>query len=615
MRSPRGSTHSLIAMIIPAKAIVRPRGICPETGDSLPLDEIVEGFIAARETGAIEITGDAGSGKSTALAHLAAVLSPGKLIVFLDDPAPKAIASAKEMRIVIYTANEPRPRTADVSIPLDSWGEDELIEYLLAAHHDRCQALMFRVRALPDQDLLDGNPELWRIVLDWMAGDESAFDIREILQSEFARWLTEPNQLLIARDLALSILQGMQDSPAALRADLASLGTDVRVLRLLRHKIVRRILATDRLLAALEKSDWSFFDKLPRGLIADIAKASHGSPTAMRSLDAMLSNSNPVRQSTAASILHATNTGWKPNEHRLPDLERAQLAGASWPGIKLRGARMAYADLARADLTGADLSRMIAMGCRFDGTHLQRADLRRASLQEARLSNANLEHARLDGAKLHGADLTFASLRDASLFRARLNRARIENADFTAADLSQSHLDDLPLRNALFERAAFSKASLNRCDMEGMCLERPGFHDADLSGALLTGTVFRLADFRGALLRGAGLADIDWEGADLRNADLSRSTFHLGSSRSGLVGSPIACEGSRTGFYTDDFEHQTYKSPEEIRKANLRGADLRGAKISGVDFYLVDLRDAKYTDKQAEHFRGCGAILFERAAS
>ena len=72
-----------------------------------------------------------------------------------------------------------------------------------------------------------------------------------------------------------------------------------------------------------------------------------------------------------------------------------------------------------------------------------------------------------------------------------------------------------------------------------------------------------------------GLADIDWEGACLREADLTGATFHLGSSRSGLVGSPIACEGSRTGFYTDDYDEQTFKSPEEIRKANLSGADLQ----------------------------------------
>jgi uncharacterized protein YjbI with pentapeptide repeats len=81
-----------------------------------------------------------------------------------------------------------------------------------------------------------------------------------------------------------------------------------------------------------------------------------------------------------------------------------------------------------------------------------------------------------------------------------------------------------------------------------------------------------------------------------------------------LVGSPIACEGSRTGFYTDDYDNRDVKPAEEIRKANLRGADLRGAKIQDVDFYLVDLRDAKYTPAQAEHFRWCRAIFEDRVA-
>ena len=53
-------------------------------------------------------------------------------------------------------------------------------------------------------------------------------------------------------------------------------------------------------------------------------------------------------------------------------------------------------------------------------------------------------------------------------------------------------------------------------------------------------------------------------------------------------------EGSRTGFYTDDYEEQYYRPPEEVRKANLRGADLRGAKVSDADFYLVDLRTSAF---------------------
>jgi hypothetical protein len=86
----------------------------------------------------------------------------------------------------------------------------------------------------------------------------------------------------------------------------------------------------------------------------------------------------------------------------------------------------------------------------------------------------------------------------------------------------------------------------------------------------------------------------------------------MGSCRSGLVGSPIPCEGSRTGFYTDELDEQTDKAPEEVRKANLCGADLRGARLDGVDFYLVDLRGARYDPEQEEHLRRSGAILEAR---
>ncbi len=91
----------------------------------------------------------------------------------------------------------------------------------------------------------------------------------------------------------------------------------------------------------------------------------------------------------------------------------------------------------------------------------------------------------------------------------------------------------------------------------------------------------------------------------------------------GLVSPRIIAE--RTGRFADRLRREPHgllyrrllparisKRPEEIRKANLRGADLRGANIEGVDFYLVDLRGAKYDPSQAEHFRSCGAILEDR---
>jgi uncharacterized protein YjbI with pentapeptide repeats len=68
----------------------------------------------------------------------------------------------------------------------------------------------------------------------------------------------------------------------------------------------------------------------------------------------------------------------------------------------------------------------------------------------------------------------------------------------------------------------------------------------------------------------------------------------------------------RRASYGDEFDQQTYRAPEEIRKANLCGDDLHNAHLEGTDFYLVDLRRAKYTRDQFEYLRRCSAILFNR---
>ena len=107
----------------------------------------------------------------------------------------------------------------------------------------------------------------------------------------------------------------------------------------------------------------------------------------------------------------------------------------------------------------------------------------------------------------------------------------------------------------------------------------------------------------------ARMAEIDWEECDLRRANLQECDFHYGSTRCGLVDSPYPSHGTRTGFYTDDYNDRHYRKAEEIRKANLRGCDLRGAKIDGTDFYLVDLRDAKLDPSQRKQLAAGGAIL------
>jgi uncharacterized protein YjbI with pentapeptide repeats len=184
----------------------------------------------------------------------------------------------------------------------------------------------------------------------------------------------------------------------------------------------------------------------------------------------------------------------------------------------------------------------------------------------------------------------------------------------TEAVLFQANLSQVDLRRTCLDGARFKNAILKEVQLEDVHVERAQFPNADLRRAHLTGSVLPGADFQEADLRAAGLGEIEWEGADLRGANLTGATFHMGSSRSGLVGSPIACEGSKTGFYTDDLEDLNFKHPEEVRKANLRRADLRGVKAGGVDFYLVDLRDAKLDPALRVQALQTGAILEDLVA-
>ena len=233
----------------------------------------------------------------------------------------------------------------------------------------------------------------------------------------------------------------------------------------------------------------------------------------------------------------------------------------------------------------------------------------------ADLGQAKLDNATLIGGNFREADLRYASLRGAVLRRADFRGAVLDATDFSGANLNRADLSDCVLRTSCLKGASLQAARLLNSDLEGMCLDGLNFSTARLDGALLTGSSMVGGDLSAARLCNAGLGDVDWPGVCLRGSDLRQATFHMGSSRSGLVDSTIASEGSRTGFYTDDYSEQDFKSPEEIRKANLCRADLRGALIDGVDFYLVDLRGALYDAGQQAHFRKCGAILEDRCAS
>jgi uncharacterized protein YjbI with pentapeptide repeats len=584
----------------------------------------------------INLYGPRGSGKTAALRHLAAAFPDDGSVTLIDEagacwPAGGTRVARPGERVLIAATRRPIADPQAVGLEMAPWGPDDAIEYLLATRRPQCASVMDRLKGSGGAELW-GLAELWTVVLDQMAADGSLATPADALRHYLAGRLGDAHLRELATGFCLQRLLRDADEGFVTRDPPGYFErADAVVARLIAYRPVQVILAAQRIvwdLAAGHGRDY-LATRFPEDLVDDVAALAAYRPPVMEALCTFLRGGDRPTHPTAATLLHATKTGWRPEAGSRPTLTAAVLAGASWPGIDLSHTCISAADLSGARLSCADLD-----GAAAGSTVLRGASLRGAWLRGIRAANADLSAADLcgahgdradfAGATAKGADLSAASCRAASfgaadlegarmvatdLRKARLDGAKLSGANLTGADLRRASLKRVDLSRAELSGARFGGAKLRDCDLQGVELPSARFRRADFTGADLTGSVMPRADFRRAVLRGAGLADVEWKAADLRGADFTGASFHLGSSRSGLVGSVVPCEGSRTGFYTDDYDEQSYRPPEEVRKADLRGADLRGAKVEGADFYLVDLRGARYTRSQEAHFRTCGAIL------
>ena len=615
----------------PARAAVSPRVHVAGGGAAQPLDRLINELLAKHAHGAVLLTGTAGGGKTTALAHLRAVLSPDAPVAFLDEPSAEAIPTFRDSLGLVASRQELAGNWF-LRLELVPWILDDWIEYCSARRRDTCAAVLWRLSTDPNKSLLKGNPQLWRVALDRMAADEelptAVAALREHIDGVFPRGKPRDAAAVMCAYALVDEKQPLRHSQ--LPGELSDYAR-----KLLRHRAVRVILAADFLgqnIAAGATGVLQDFaaNPLPHELMHETAAVVRAEPSSKQRLEGMLNSSRRATDALAASLLLAADANWRPGDGRGLKLIRAHLPHAKWAAVELRGADLMFANFSGADLAAANLRRANVSGASFSGCKLAAANLHQLKAHGADFSDADLQRVAATGVDFSDADLTGADLRDADLsmsklFRASFKSAVLNNADLEKAELCRNDFEDAELIGVNFDGAklenvrlcaaanvsavSFHGAKLLKCELDGLRLAGCDFRSADLTGSYLTGSFIPRGDFQNAILRDTGLAESDWEEADLRNADLRGATFHMGSSRSGLVGSIIPCEGSKTGFYTDDYLDQDFKAPEEIRKANLRGADLRGANVEDVDFYLVDLRDVKCSDEQRVHFARCGAIL------
>ena len=601
------------------RAAVRPRVTVDDGVVARLLDEEIGELLARGDAVRVQLIGDRGSGRTTALQHLAAVFAGEPRLSLVDVGHPAQPLAGVCVQVGGLSD------AADVVMHLAPWSDDDVLDYLLALHRDRAAAALSTWRGDRFADGLGRWPGLCRAVLDHLAegrGDDVIAALRRVCDEQLPG-----RERFRAREMALLLsLDADADDDPALRAPGPAAP-------LLASPAVRAQLAAERMVQRVEREGVLPLERLrwsPLLLLA--VRAEVTADEAREQALVRLCGWTAAHQfASCLSLLCAAHPGFRPPAREFGDVSFAYLAGADLAQAKLQ--RLEGADLTAADLRGADLRAACAcrarlcrarlkgarlddlQGERLDGAMLlaAHAKLPRANLRAADLRHAVLDDADLEEAVLAGCQLGGASLRAARLHKAHLMHAVLDHTDLRAADCAYANLAGADLRTARLDGADLDFANLERSDLSGTQLPRLQARAGRFHAAILTGCRWPEAQLHSATFTEAGLAGVDWQGADLRAANFRNATFQFGGSRSGLVGSPIAGEGSRTGFYTDESLEDSFQAPEDVRKANLRFCDLRGAKLSGCDFYLVDLRGARLDDAQLPWLRRCRAILDRRA--
>ena len=605
------------------KPLVEPRAYSPDSLESLPLVDLV---LLEQDTKHRTIR-LVGRGIETALSWLQGELNDYSNILIVG--ADETVESPKQWDVVVYASSgeKARPR-ADLELKLTEWGEDEVIEYLMASSTPRCKSVMQRLEESDDLWLGGGSPRVLSIVLDQMIESDEVLSVGDGILRFFESIDFDFKTRRRVLDICLGNL--FFDSRASIELFDSNI-TNADVISFLGNQTVRYVVATDKIVSMLEKrtAHKVMAAKWPLPFVRLIAAKVMRNAKANNFLNLLANTKDSKSAANAASLLVFNDRGWVPSIDEKHAYKNAKLSKVNWTGQSLKSASMSFVDMNQANLSKCDLENAKLIGGNFQNACFSGANLTLAYAARANFSQANmpamsahnstfiesnlsaacLECSDLSKANFNESDLSHANLSNCNLTRTQFLDAKLWKVDFSNSRLSKAMLRSADLRTAKLTGAVLSRAAMQRCNLVNQQLDGVDMEYVMLNGALLTGTVFRNCNLRNAKLNNGKMADIDWEDCDLRDANFFNCHFLMGSTRAGTVDSPYPSHGTRTGFYTDDFDDHYFKSPEEIRKANLCRCNLLGAKVFAADFYLVDLRGAIYDDDQRVHFQKCGAIL------
>lgn len=621
----------------PTMAIVAPRIHSQVTGEPILLADEIE-FLLSHSTKKHVLL--SGPGRNLALQYLATCQHLASSLQVM--PPRKGQQNQLTIRglcreIVITTCTNALVH-ADLELRLLPWNRDDLIEYLRCLAPKQVGEVLARVSC---EDLsFCGSPVVWSTVLRHYVEYKNLTDLRQAIlyevhdrirsmlkeRSSSAQYPTEKQVLRTYNTLARLLLQGKTLTRQLFPKKRQS---DSELAEWLAHREVLRTVVADYAAQQLQSNhvDCLYYIHACE-CVQDVARMGRG----LANIPAVLRRCI-VRKSecgTAARLLTILDKDWKPNaDCRGVSFANADFSNVYWPHSTLTNCNLSFADLSGSNLCHSDLAQVNA---RYGDFRV--CDLSQTRLSKAQFPFANLNHARLDrcfaeGTVFDDCQSEAASFDSAELLGCLFRRANLDDASFQNADLRNScfvgasmeftdltntncrgvNLRGCKLRSAIMVNTRLDAAQLCHTDLEAVVFQGCSFAGASFQHAYLTGSHMSESNLRSAIFSFAGLADIQWVCCDLRECQFHHASFHMGSTRCGLVGSPYPSHGTRTGFYSDDYEHLKFKQPELIRKANLQGCDFRGANIFEADFYLVDVRYAKMDSRQQRHMRACGAIL------